>query len=470
VNTEASAVEDLRGTVLRGATLALVAALLGAVAPPGRAAQASDGLSSIRLRELLRAGPVALNGARITETLDLRDMRVVRQPFTCRNCTFLGGIRAPGVVFERTFDLSGTSFKGPVDLEQARFLGVALFGSPPAAQRHRTTFHNRANFSLARFDDLVTFQWAKFDEGADFTLARFGANAIFGNAEFGGPPLFERAPALFERALFGSSVDFGDSLFWQVGDFRQAAFAGDAVFLGATFTGLNSKVAAIFERATGAGGFNFTFATIQKASTFRRLTATGGVSFEHALLPSRTVLTMDGLAAHDLFMSVSDVTRSVKRTNQRAVLNLIESSADARSDLGTANDALYAKRQLISSGYPLPQRVLDAVVYRGIAGYLVRPLRPLLALLALVAAGSLYRLATRFRTRVRPLGLRRLGRGLARWGHEVLDTLALVFSRGGAASESRRIEILVYRILLVCALFGLANSNPTLRQMVDALH
>jgi hypothetical protein len=33
-----------------------------------------------------------------------------------------------------------------------------------------------------------------------------------------------------------------------------------------------------------------------------------------------------------------------------------------------------------------------------------------------------------------------------------------------------RSEVLFYRILFACALVGFANSNPTLRQMIDAIH
>jgi hypothetical protein len=53
--------------------------------------------------------------------------------------------------------------------------------------------------------------------------------------------------------------------------------------------------------------------------------------------------------------------------------------------------------------------------------------------------------------------------------HEVLDTLAYIAPGHGEAAIGRRFESTVYRVLVVCALFGLANSNPTLRQMLDAL-
>jgi hypothetical protein len=55
---------------------------------------------------------------------------------------------------------------------------------------------------------------------------------------------------------------------------------------------------------------------------------------------------------------------------------------------------------------------------------------------------------------------------------DALDTISLVGPRGSngvTLPPARRLEIFVYRVLLVCALLALANSNPTLRQMVDSL-
>ena len=42
-------------------------------------------------------------------------------------------------------------------------------------------------------------------------------------------------------------------------------------------------------------------------------------------------------------------------------------------------------------------------------------------------------------------------------------------AEGVWAVAARRIEVFAYRLLFVCALIGLANSNPTLRQMFDAI-
>ena len=40
---------------------------------------------------------------------------------------------------------------------------------------------------------------------------------------------------------------------------------------------------------------------------------------------------------------------------------------------------------------------------------------------------------------------------------------------GAVVGGPSRLEMLTYRALVVCVLIGLANSNPTLRQMFDAL-
>jgi len=161
------------------------------------------------------------------------------------------------------------------------------------------------------------------------------------------------------------------------------------------------------------------------------------------------------------------------------VLELIESSAKARDDLALANDAHYRLEVLRSQHYAWPLHVLDLVFYRSVAGYLVRPVHPLVTLLALVLVVSAIRSSRRSRrvsgsssvqTRTFSVRRRRSFRGaLDDYAHEVLDTVAFIAPGQGEAALGRRFESNVYRVLVVCALFGLANSNPTLRQMLDAL-
>ena len=59
--------------------------------------------------------------------------------------------------------------------------------------------------------------------------------------------------------------------------------------------------------------------------------------------------------------------------------------------------------------------------------------------------------------------------GLKEFGHELLDTLKLIWPGSAATATGRRFEAFGYRVLFVCMLIGFANSNPTLRQMLDAL-
>jgi hypothetical protein len=59
--------------------------------------------------------------------------------------------------------------------------------------------------------------------------------------------------------------------------------------------------------------------------------------------------------------------------------------------------------------------------------------------------------------------------GIAHFGHELLDTFRLILPGSGATAKGRRAEAFAYRLLFVCMLIGFANSNPTLRQMLDAL-
>jgi hypothetical protein len=123
---------------------------------------------------------------------------------------------------------------------------------------------------------------------------------------------------------------------------------------------------------------------------------------------------------------------------------------------------------LESRSEPWYRRVPNIVFYRWLAGYFVRPQNPIAALLALVIVVSLVRVLKGTLTE------RRLATRafivVQRFGHEFLDSLALI-TPGGDTPErrSRRVESLAYRVLAVCALIGLANSNPTLREMFDAV-
>ena len=434
-----------------------------------------------------------LTGVKVIGDLQLSARNTVRWPLVCRMCLFEGGIRGARCDLRRHLrplrhDRSRPCRLRAGDVQRAGALRHAA-GAACATDGVRGP---PATFELARFGQLVSFERASFGKGANFTLARFAADATFESAAFGSddaaaPAVFTRAafgaPADFRAVMFHGRADFAEARFAQRVDFSQTSydrtayfrddrFAGDADYRFASF-GFHDipsrPYSATFEFATSAGSFDFGSTVFQGKATFNNMTSSGAISFADAILRPGLDLVMTGMEAMNLFIAVPAVLQSVQPVDRKPVLALLERTAQARDDLGVANDALYARRVLISRGYALPARVADAVLYRTVAGYLVRPFRPLAALALLAAVVTLARLAPWRARPARPLGARQVGQAAGGYLHGYLDTLALVVP-GHPTPEARRLEVLAYRILFVCALVGFANSNPTLRQMFDALH
>ena len=181
---------------------------------------------------------------------------------------------------------------------------------------------------------------------------------------------------------------------------------------------------------------------------------------------------MTQLFTPNLVMAVNDVHAYVEPSDREYVLQLIESGAQAEGDLGVANQALYARRELVSQSYPRWKRALDVVFYRGMAGYLVRPFHPILALLVIAALATFLRFGALGRRRkaeaqpgtgeqIEPApasrrpeagsvrAAHRLGghahaylgtarRGITGYVHNLLDTLVLIGP--GPTPKNRRIE------------------------------
>jgi hypothetical protein len=67
----------------------------------------------------LDSRPVVLQNVRISGTLDLRPLGVIRHQFVCRDCFFQADLIGAGVIFDRALDLSGSRITGAV---RARWL------------------------------------------------------------------------------------------------------------------------------------------------------------------------------------------------------------------------------------------------------------------------------------------------------------------------------------------------------------
>jgi uncharacterized protein YjbI with pentapeptide repeats len=476
----------------------LAAAAAAFAARPAFAVPPEQVLTGSHVRALVSKRPVVLRGVTIRGPLDLRRLGTVEHGLECRSCRLEGDLIGSGVVFAGTLDLTGSRIAGAVRMRGARFRQPVLFGSPAAPGG--TRFDRKADFSLAQFDDFVSFEKAQFPKGADFVYTRFGGEAIFAYGRFAADASFDRAwftsgadfrhgvftsPSSFVSSEFRGSADFSTVQFRRGVTFHLARFDGDGAFYGTLFWGLGSRLAATFEGVTVGRSVDFGFSSFWNDAEFSRMAARR-VSFEGATF-TRSVV-MEDFSAVDLQMDVGTVLRSVPHEERRTILRQIEASAKTRGDLGTANNAHYALEVLTSSAYPWPRRSLDFAFYRLVAGYFVRPLRPLTAFVVLVLLFSIARCVRseqkdeqseqarqqEERARRRRLRLRAVGHGLLRVGGQCLDTISVVGRLkarpdGAAVGGPSRLEMLAYRVLVVCVLIGLANSNPTLRQMFDAL-
>jgi pentapeptide repeat protein len=499
---------------LDGRRLLAVAAALAAVVLPTTAEAASmPSMSAKDVIKRLASGPLTRAGYRIDGPLTF-GRRLVRYELTCRDCTFDGPVSAIGTTFAGTIDLSGSAFRRDTSFAQATFRGPALFGptetrlnDSDCSSRARARFLAQATFTLATFEDLAVFSDAVFRAPVSFSFARFHEDAVFAEG-------CSLAAASFRRTAFGATADFGayqfsgppsfdDAAFHGRTDFSQAIFSGSASFArarfdeGANFEGaqfdddLQTSAIDTFDGVTAGGPLDFAFAALNGRTLFTYMSSTGPISLRDADIepqcvikkkPTGECLSVDQVNTPDLELSVSAALHALKRTQRADVLGQIESSAKARDDIATANDAHYAHRVLDSRRDKWPLHALDFAFYRVLAGYFVRPLQPLAALLVLAALATLVRFG-RARLATREASHRRASSRLARVrGHALhtahnlgdgyVRTLAQIGPGWKSSTDDRQsrwAEILAYRLLLACVLIGLANSNPTLRQMFDAI-
>ncbi|HST25929.1 MAG TPA: pentapeptide repeat-containing protein [Gaiellaceae bacterium] len=501
--------------------LVLPAALLLATATlvtPALAHAGGRKMTGQAFAKLAETGEVNLEGVTIGSRVDLSD-RTITKRFTCRNCHFQEAFVAVGTTFEGIADFRGSTFSGNVAFRKATFGAAALFGSPTTAQG-ATKFSGSVDFSLATFGDLATFENSVFQardstasqrgcdvalpDTTDFQLARFekGAtfvlDAIYGDADF-------------SRAMFAGTVDFNSTTFWHQGVFDGSEFTGPVNFgggmfictgsfqsarldMGGTFLGTNfspcspcsqddkdSKIDD-FSGLQSGGTLNFSFATLGRTTSFDNMVVNGGITFHGATLPQHKVVSWVNVSATSLELDVGKAIKAVAPADLPDVLADIESSAKDRGDLSTANDADYERKVLDSRKRGWLGHALDVFFYRWIAGYLVRPLQPLAALLALALALTLLHAGRKAwphpaatsrgwwnRLRSQAGRARRI---LPPLGNAYLESLALVVPGKGPPAKERPVrwlEVIAYRLRFVCILIGFANSNPTLRQMLDAI-
>jgi Pentapeptide repeats (9 copies) len=492
---------------------------------------------------LQRGGRVDLSNKIIRHELDLSPLAAVGTPFACRKCRFEGAIDASEVVFKRTIELTGSTMKRALKMRGTIFEGAALFSGPETpstfegrldfslvvfndiASFEEATFKERAAFSSTRFLGDVSFSATTFLAGAAFDGAVFAQDASFpsaatsetaaattdtaaqgkdvaegsplcasigsagGQGAFEGPVTFDRATfrgtADFRQRCFGSRGRFAETDFARRVEFVQAEFLRGATFEdarltgGATFRDAVFDEPAIFKHVTAGGSLDFTVASFLSDADFFGLLSDAALILDDAIFARR--IDMGELSAASLVLDVDTVKRAYGDVEKREILRMIESSAKERGDLAVANDASFERRKLLSKEYGPIRRAWDVLVYRGLAGYLVRPKHPLIALAALAFLAALIRWplvlraqdseSTNTRRASPSATVATLAWHVRSFLSEYWRTIRRTL-RDKQESEPEPqplfVEVVIYRTLFVVALIGLANSNPTLRQMVDA--
>src|SRR5207245_8817730 len=141
-------------------------------------------------------------------------------------------------------------------------------------------------------------------------------------------------------------------------------------------------------------------ASLGSAGDFNGAAVSGPLSFDGVQFGDG--LDLRRVIATDVRLGLDDIHRlKGTRRDREAVLTLVEASAKTRGNLAPAHDARYENLSLQNKDLPVWQRPFDMVIYRLVAGYLVRPSHPVATLIIFLLVGMAIRGTLRRRERRR---------------------------------------------------------------------
>ena len=472
---------------------------------------------SIRASNVIFERMVDLSGSTVAEGIDFGGA-IFRDAFLMRD----SGGRPARVEGPASFSLADfgsraifdrAQFNNNVDFRVAQFDGDSSFAGASVAGDARfdsATFEGRAQFN--GFPAIS----ATFGGLAGFTNSTFRAKADFRQRDFAGP-------AMFDGVSF-DSVDFTLAEFFEDATFDGASIASSGVFRSTQFDG-----DFLFRGAVLRGPMDFQTTSVDGRADFSHSSASDRFVLS-GLDPGKS-MRLAGMTAPDLEMDLERVGEISGDHVQIEVLAMIEAGARARGDLDLANQAAYRRSQLQTASKDGVDQVAWQVS-ENVGGYLVQPLLPIRAMFALVLLGTFVRTVVMLaeaesRRRVAtvsrlaaaavsaggaagvlaaPTGpgdpppnadaapkspglgvahdlLLGLGKLAAYAVHACADTLrAAVRIRPQDIPDERRDDLaaygvavlvfaewLAYKVLFALFLIGLANSNPTFKQLVEAV-
>lgn len=457
---------------------------------------------------LLENGGVDASNVTVTGDVDLRGAGRITEIVSCEDCTIAGSLKASDIEFARVVSLPGLSLVGSLDVHGATFDDAFLLqrsARRPAvvhgpADLRMVTFRHRASFDGAQFNDEVVARnltardntsWVDsafmgaadlsrthWSATASFNGAAFGSDAAFGRAIFNGPSSFRGAQfgrrATFDAAAFGDAVDFAFAGFHDATTFEQATFAAAANFRSVRAIGTLS-----FDQAHLRGTLDMEAAYLTENVSLASMTGAGVVSMSDMLMAPNSWLRLEPMRITGLRLDPASV-RHLRGPRERIdALHAVEKTAIADGDMRLANRSKYARLAAEGGKRGTSLRVLDAVFYRGIAGYLVRPIHPLAVLLTVVAVASTVRILLRVRPPSRARR-RRVARSrdalLVGVSESVRRATTLRLRTHDADARQPTIgdaalvaEWCAYKVLTALLLVSVANASPTLREVINAL-
>lgn len=474
---------------------------------------------------------VSHRGVTVVGDVDLQSVGTVTGLFRCQSCRFTGSFRAADVVFDKVLELrdssgegGGSTVQGDLDLtgatfnDRASFDGTTVMGAARVVAARflggislrRTSFRGPVAFDETQVAREALFTESTFGAEATFNGATFEAGANFFRATFVGDGAFEaaifRGPVNFFLAVFGRKANFDRAELGAGGNFRAAHFdyEGETPDQGEDQRETDTEIEVKFDNVHSAGPLDFDGATFADTVSFTQFASSGPVSLEGIVIEDGEILIERNFSVGDLEMDVESVKKI--SGSEENVLKLIERSAQRRGDLSVANDARYELLSLQGKTRTGVWGFLDTVFYRGLSGYLVRPLHPFAAFLALLMACTAVRSVRRFRraraeassvdgaplpaSPVRGM-LNRSRRGflLAEKAVTVVlaglaDSLGVAFRRKpnppievGNKERARAYffaflkwgEFLAYKVLIAVSILAVGNSSATIRQVIDAV-
>jgi len=480
---------------------------------------------SLRSSNVIFERLVDLSGSTVAGRLDF-DGAVFRDTFLMRRTP----LRRAAVVGPTSFSLAsfrsvasfeGIQLCGDADFRVAHFLGDTDFGD--------AMFGAEARFDSAVFGGRAEFSGAPAGgpSGGGGDTAACGTDLLGG---FGGPVRFPSVnfgqKADFRQRAFSGPTTFAGATFGAV-DFTLAVFHGPVTFDGASVEGVASfRIVTFdselsFQQVVLGGPTDFEASILLGPAEFFGTSATDSLSLARITVAGS--LRLEKLRAKDLSIDLDLLDKIDGELVRQDVLAMLEASARAKGDLGLANEAAFRRSEMAtarSEGLAHYQGVAGALI----GGHLVKPFYPLQAFVLLLIVGSGVRaiadLMARIRARRARWQLAPAVAGQASVANEptdpttssssdpkrsvaqparegLLTTSKVIVVVTSAFSQTLRaafrlkpqdvpddrreelraylvafiagLEWLAYKVLLALFLIGLANSNPTFKELVEAV-